>query len=598
MQPDKISATPTNPGVYIFKGNSGKVLYVGKAKNLKNRLKSYFLHAKNLDARKSSMVKLIEDFSYIVTGNELEALILEASLIKQYKPRFNILLRDDKNYPYLKITMGEEWPRIEVVRRITKDSGLYFGPYVFSGGMREALAFINRNFPVRTCRYNLDKPLRPCIQHQIGRCAAPCGGLISKTDYMKIVDDVRLFLKGDKKDLLNNLEERMARLSGELKFEEAAGIRDKIRNLKGVWESQRIIAPELGDIDAIGFWSNNIDAAFDVFFIRNGTLIGTKDFYLRDAGMLPRKEIIRGFIEMFYAKEIIPPEEIIVSYRPEDLSVLKAWLKVKKGHVVKVNVPREGKKLELLRMADENAAQIFKSKKNIGADEVMTAIRERLTLPHMPHCIGALDISNTSGSEAVGAFICWSDGKFAKDMYRHLKIKQAQGSDDYSMMAEAITRALRNITDSGDNIPDLIIIDGGKGHLETARKLLETNKLECRNGVKPMLIAIAKDPDRAFTLTGEIVSLEDGSPSSLFLKKIRDEVHRFAITYHKKLRDKKLMESPLEMIPGIGKKRRLALLRYFGNIDAMRNATVDDISGLKGFNRKVAESLLKGLIKT
>lgn len=598
MQPDKISVTPTKPGVYIFRGPKGKILYVGKAKNLKNRLKSYFLNAKNLDARKTSMVKLIKDFSYIVTGNELEAFILEASLIKQYKPRFNILLRDDKNYPYLKLTMYEEWPRIEVVRKIKKDGGLYFGPYVFSGSMREVLVFINRNFPIRTCRYKLDKPMRPCIQYQIKRCAAPCGGLISKTDYMKLVDNVRLFLKGDKKDLLHNLEERMARLSGELKFEEAAGIRDKIRNLKGVWETQRIIAPELGDIDTIGFCSDNIDAVFDVFFIRNGTLTGTKDFYLRDAGMLPPKEILRDFIEMFYAKEIIPPEEIIVSCIPEDLSVLKAWLKAKKGSAVKIRVPRDGKKLELLRMADENAAQIFGNRKNEGAGEVLTALKNRLALPDVPHCIGAFDISNTSGNEAVGAFICLAEGKFVKERYRHLRIKYIQGSNDYAMMAEAVTRALRNIANSGDNIPDLIIIDGGRGHLETARKVLETNKFECRNGAEPVLIAIAKEPDRIFTLTGKIISLEDRSPSSLFLKKIRDEVHRFAITCHKKARDKKLLESPLEKIPGIGKKRRLELLRYFGNIDAMRNATVEDISGLKGFNRKVAESLVKGLLKT
>lgn len=598
MQPDKTSIIPTNPGVYILKGSKDKVLYVGKAKNLKNRLKAYFLHTKGLDPRKASMVALIKDFSYIITGNELEALILEASLIKQYKPRFNILLRDDKNYPYLKLTLDDEWPRIEVVRRLLRDNGLYFGPYVFSEGMWEAVAFINRTFPIRTCRYSLDKPMRPCIQHQMERCVAPCARLITRTDYMKIVEEVSLFLKGDKKNLLNNLEDGMTRLSNELKFEAAADIRDKIRNIKGVWESQRVIAPELGDVDVIGFCSNSIDAAIYVFFIRNGRLIGTKDFYLKEAGVLPHREIIGGFLEMFYTKELIPPDEILLSYRPENLTTLKAWLKVKKGHTVRLRIPKDGKRLELLRMADENAAQIFKNSGKIAENEVLTAIKERLNLPHIPHCIGAFDISNISGNEAVGAFICWADGKFAKDMYRHLKIKEVQGTNDYSMMHEAITRTLRNISVGGDNIPDLIIIDGGKGHLEIAKKALETTMVACKNGVKPMLIAIAKDPDRAFTLTGKTISLEERSPSSLLLKKIRDEVHRFAITYHKKLRDKKLMESPLEKISGIGQKKRLALLKYFGSIDAIRNATVEDISGLKGFNRKVAESLVKGLIKT
>ncbi|GAB4408892.1 MAG: excinuclease ABC subunit UvrC [Thermodesulfovibrionales bacterium] len=592
LMKEKLSHIPAKPGVYILKGLKDRVLYVGKAKNLKNRLKVYFQRPESLDMRKSSMVKLIKDFSYIITENELEALVLEANLIKQYKPRFNVILRDDKNYPYLRLTVGEQWPRVEVTRRITKDASLYFGPYVPSQSMWNALAVIRKNFPIRTCRYNLDKPMRPCVQYQMGRCAAPCAGLISRNDYMKIVDEVRLFLKGERGDLLNNLEKKMIALSNELKFEEAARIRDTIKNLKHVWESQRVIAPELGDLDVIGFYSDNIDAVFNVFFIRNGTLIGTKDFYLKDTGRLPRGEVIHSFIEMFYAKEIIPPEEIIVGNKPDSVQNLKTWLRAKKGKPVDIKVPREGKRLELLKMANENAAQIFDSRKIAGKDEVLKAIRERLKLPFQPHSIGAFDVSTTSGSESVGAFIYWSDGKFLKDLYRHLRIRGVSGIDDYSMMDEVITRTMRNL---GDRIPDLIVIDGGKGQLEIARAVIEANEVTLSNGRQPMLVAISKDPDRALTPKADVIDLEDKSPSSLLLKKIRDEVHRFAISYHRKLRDRRLMESPLERIPGIGKKRRLELLRNFGSIDAIRDANIDDIARLKFFNKKIAENLLMAL---
>jgi len=592
MMKEKLSLIPAKPGVYILKGPKDRVLYVGKAKNLRNRLRVYLQRPESLDIRKASMARLIKDLSYIITENELEALILEANLIKQYKPRFNIILRDDKNYPYLRLTVNEEWPRVEVARRITKDGGLYFGPYVPSQGMWNALSFIRRNFPIRTCRYNLDKPMRPCIQYQMGRCTAPCAGLISKDDYMKIVDEVRLFLKGERGDLINNLEKKMTTLSNELKFEEAARIRDTIKNLRHVWESQRVIAPELGDLDVIGFYSDSIDAVFDVFFIRNGTLIGTKDFYIKDGGRAQKGEVIHSFIEMFYAKEIIPPDEVIVGDKPDGLLNLKAWLRAKKGKPVEIKVPQEGKRLELLEMANENAAQILDSRRVRGINEIIEAIKQRLKLPYLPHSIGAFDVSTTSGSESVGAFIYWFEGRFLKDLYRHLKIKGVSGIDDYSMMEEVITRTLRNLE---DRIPDLIVIDGGKGQLEIARRVIETNRITLSDGRRPMIIAISKDPDRAITLSSDVIDLEDKSPPSLLLKKIRDEVHRFAISYHKKLRTRRLMESPLDRIPGIGKKRRLELLRNFGSIDAIRDANIDDIARLKGFNKKIAEDLLMAL---
>ncbi|MGD0884513.1 MAG: excinuclease ABC subunit UvrC [Thermodesulfovibrionales bacterium] len=589
---NKLSYIPTKPGVYLLKGEKNKILYVGKAKNLRNRLRTYFQTTNRLDARKASMVRRVKDFSFLITENELEALVLEANLIKQYKPQYNIILRDDKSYPYLKITMGEEWPRLEVVRRIHKDKALYFGPYVPAQSMWDSLAFIRRNFPLRVCKHALDKPIRPCIQYQMGRCGAPCSGRMAREDYMKIVDEVILFLRGEKSELLDNLEKKMMLLSDELKFEEAATIRDRISNIKHAWESQRVVAPDLGDIDVIGYCTDGVAAVFEVFFVRNGILIGTKDFYLKDAGIRPKGEVFHSFIEMFYMKEILPPEEIIIGKSPDDLRNLKAWLRGKRGERVAITAPKEGKKLELLNMADENAAQILSSRIATGLDDIAGKLKERFNLPFSPHTIGAFDVSTIGGSESVGAFVYWSEGEFIKDFYRHMRIRGVSGIDDYAMMHEVMMRTLKNL---GDNIPDLIVIDGGKGQLEIAKRVCEASDMTTNEGKQPMLIAVAKDPDRAVTPFAGTVDLEDRTPSSLLLKKIRDEVHRFAVSYHRKLRDKRLMESPLEKVPGIGKKRRFELLRYFGNIDSIRNATLEEILKVKGFNKKVAQTLLDEL---
>ncbi len=538
------------------------------------------------------MVKLVTDFSYIVTENEFEAFVLEANLIKQYRPRYNVVLRDDKNYPYLKLTVAEDWPRLEVVRRIVKDGSIYFGPYVPSQSMWDALAFIRRNFPIRICKYSLDKPMRPCIQYQMGRCPAPCADKISRQEYAKIVEEVRLFLSGERAELLENLEEKMLALSDELKFEEAAKIRDKIRHIKQVWESQRVVAPELGDLDVIGYYSEGTDAVFDVFFIRNGIMIGTKDFFLRDIGDVSRPEALHSFIELFYAKEIIPPKEIIVQTRPDDLRGLRTWLREKKGGALTILVPREGKKRELLKMACENAEEVFRGRQFRGTEETLESIKRRLNLPYLPHSIGAFDVSTTSGTESVGAFIYWREDDFVKDLYRHVRIKGVPGIDDYAMMNELIVRTLKNLD---GQIPDLIVVDGGKGHLEIARAVIAAHSISRPDSKVPMLAAVAKDPDRAFTVTSEAVDLEDRTPGSLLLKRIRDEVHRFAVSFHRKLRDKRLMESPLEKIPGIGKKRRFELLKVFGSIDAVRNTTVEEITKIRGFNKKVAEDLLREL---
>lgn len=582
----ELSNTPRRPGVYIFKDRKGKVLYVGKAKNLRNRVRSYFRESANLEPRKAAMVRMTRDFSYIVTGNELEALILEASLIKQHKPDFNIILRDDKNYPYIRLTITEEWPRAEVVRGIKKDGNLYFGPYIPAQAMWEALAFIRRNFPVRPCNYALDKAMRPCIQHEMKKCPAPCAGKISREEYMNIVEDVKLFLAGEKKELLHNLERKMQIFSEQMRYEEAAEVRDSIVRLRRAFESQKVIAPELGDIDVIGFCREGDSAAVNILFVRKGILIGAKDFYLEKVPEDDDHEIMRSVIELFYAKDIIPPPVILTGVPPADREAITGWLTDRREAGLKLEVPRRGKKRELLKMADENASLHLAFRKKSRGDDTMLKLREKLHLEQEPVSVGAFDVSTIQGSESVGAFVYWEKGSFRKGLFRHLRIRETQGVDDYAMMKEIVGRTLKNLE---DKVPDLIVIDGGKGQLEVARKAME------ELGIAKDIIGVAKDPDRAVLPGGGIEDLEDKSKASLLLKRIRDEVHRFAISFHRKLRDKKLMDSPLTRIPGIGMKRRLELLRHFGGLEGIRCATTEEIANIKGFNRKIAEQLLEGL---
>jgi excinuclease ABC subunit C len=591
MMPAKLSSVPSKPGAYIFRDARDKVLYVGKAKNLRNRLRSYYQRSSQLDRRKTAMMRDVRDFSCVVTTNELEAFVLEANLIKQYKPRFNVVLRDDKNYPYLKLTVNEEWPRLEIVRRIKKDGALYFGPYVPAGSMWETLAFIRRNFQIRDCNYSLEREMRPCIQYQMGKCVAPCAGHISREDYLKLVDDIRLFLRGGKKELIEGLARKMLKLSEEMRFEEAATIRDRIKAIERAWESQKIVAPELGDIDVIGFYREESEVSLKMLFIRNGIMIGSKDFFLRNIGDISDRELMQTFITQLYYRDIIPPSGIITSVLPEESKSLEMWLSRRREGAVKISSPKSGKKRDLVAMAVENAVFTWREKKEVKTGELLAELKEKLKLEKKPEDIGAFDVSTISGSEAVGAFVYWMRGMFQKEKYRRLRIRTVEGVDDYSMMEEIIGRIIANL--EGD-LPDLVIIDGGKGHLEIARKVIGKNLHTLKE--YPMLIAVAKDPDRAFLTTSEEpVGLEDGRRSSLLVKSIRDEAHRFAISYHRKLREKGLLRSPLEGIPGIGEKRRLALLRVFGSMENVRSASVEEIEKIKGFNRKVAENLSSAL---
>ena len=587
----KLSTVPKKPGIYIFKDAKEKVLYVGKAKNLRKRLNNYFQKSRVHDPRKSAMMKDVNDFSFIVTANEIEALILEGNLIKQYKPRFNIILRDDKNYPYIKLTIQDDWPFLEVVRRIKKDGSLYFGPYVPAGTMWELLSFIRRNFQIRDCRFSLDKKIRPCIQYQMGRCLAPCAGNISKQEYGNLIHEITLFLKGQKMDLITLLEKKMARLSQETRYEEAAEIRDRIRALRKAWELQRVVSPQLGATDIIGFYRKDSTVVFTVFFARNGILIGTKDFFVRETVSVSDRELFHAFLIQFYSGEIIPPSEVLLPVLPEDYRSVELFMKERRQLVSRIRMPKSGKKKELLDMAMENAKLNFESSKKHTVEILLHELQERLRLGKRPNDIGAFDVSTLSGREAVGSFVCWSKGEFRKDFYRRLRIKTVTGVNDYSMMEEIVSRIMKDL---GEKLPDLIMIDGGKGHLESVRRVLHKNRRMLEK--LPFLVAVAKNPDRAFISSlPEAIYLDDNSRTSLLLKNIRDEAHRFAVGYHRKLREKELFMSPLERIEGIGKKRRLALLRVFGSIEGIKKTTIEEIMKLKSFNRTLAERLLREL---
>lgn len=585
---EKLKLVPKSPGVYIFKNTREKILYVGKAKSLKNRLSSYFQKGSNLDQRKASMVEHVRDFSFIVTESELEAFVLEANLIKQFKPNYNIILRDDKNYPYIRVTMKEDWPRVDVVRGIKKDGSAYFGPYIPAGPMWEAFGFIQKNFDMRPCRYKLDKPLRPCIEYQMKRCPAPCAGLITRKEYMKNVRNVVMFLRGRKRGLLNDLERKMKRLADELRYEEAAKVRDRINFLQHIWESQKVVAPEIEDADVISHYGGGDNAVFQVLFIRNGLMIGAKDFHLRDVGGITLDELYHDFLMMFYSKDLYPPAEIFIAHMPEESGEIVEWLFAKWGRKVRIFIPSAGKKAELVAMATENARAVFIGK--TGRGDVLVEMKERLGLDYLPRSIGAFDVSNISGTEAVGAYINWVEGEFDKDNYRHVKIKTVDGADDFAMMAETVSRVMDSIAPS--DMPDLIVIDGGKGQLDYAYDALTSLPAVLYDNPAGHIISIAKDPDRVFMLSlVDPVEINDKAASSLLLRKIRDEVHRFAIGFHRQLRAKRVLESPLEKIKGISKKRRLSLIKKFGSLQNIKDATVEELSATPGMNRKIAEAL-------
>ncbi len=542
MDKERIKNLPDKPGVYLLKNSKGKVIYIGKAKSLRKRISSYFQRAVETDQIKESMMKYVADFEYFITATELEALILESNLIKKEKPRFNVILRDDKNYPSLRLDTGEKWPRLQVVRKMKKDGACYFGPYVPASAMWETLSFIRKTFPLATCKRDISKQSRPCLLYEMGRCIAPCAGFVKKEKYHDVVNEARLFLQGKNRNLIEGLQKRMERASEDMAYEEATILRDRIKAIERVIQKQRIVSPTLPDADVVGVARKGVTVNIEVLFLRNGMILGKKDFVMKTI-TVSENELLYTFLEQFYDKEILPPSEVIIPAEIPSKDVLETWLTEKRGKAVHILIPKKGKRYGLLRMATENAMTSIReyllSVK--GEDEILQDIKERFNLRNIPVRIEAFDISNIHGSEAVGSMVTFEDNIPKKESYRHFRIRTVKGIDDFAMMAEIVRRRYRRLLKENVNMPDLIIVDGGKGHLNAAIKALNDLKIEWDIDI----IGIAKEnegiSDRVYVpgKTNPVI-LRPDSASTHLLQRVRDESHRFAITYHRKLRKKSM----------------------------------------------------------
>ncbi|MCG0276377.1 MAG: excinuclease ABC subunit UvrC [Thermosediminibacteraceae bacterium] len=596
FNPERVESFPDKPGVYIMKDKNGKVIYVGKAVSLKQRVRSYFKGGESLPAKVISMVSHIDDIEYIVTDSEVEALILECNLIKFYKPKYNILLKDDKQYPYIKITMSETFPRIEVVRKIKKDGSKYFGPYVDAGAMREAIDVLRKIFPLRSCKKELNRvPMkeRPCLNYHIKRCAAPCQGNVTKEEYGELVKNVVMFLEGKQEQLLNRLREKMQEAADSLDFETAALYRNQIQALEKILEKQKIVSTDMVDQDVIAMARGFDRACVTVFFVREGKLIEREPFILSNTEGAERKEILTSFIKQFYDNAPFIPKEIIVEEEIDEKEAIESWLSGKKGSKVKIIIPKRGEKKELVELVAENAMAYLEQKEaseemdRIKNEKAIEELKIYLGLEHVPKRIEAFDVSNTQGMESVAAMVVFENGMPKKEDYRRFKIKTVEGPNDFESIKEAVYRRFKRGLEGDDkfkDFPDLLVIDGGKGQLRYAREALNELNLDYIPA-----IGLAKEFEHIFIEgRSDPLILPRDSEALYLLQRIRDEAHRFAVNYHRKLRSKRNLKSILEDIPGIGQVRRKALLEAFGSLEAIKKATPEELSKVPGMNKKAA----------
>lgn len=601
---EKLAKLPPLPGVYIMKGSSGEVLYIGKAKDLRARVRSYFRESGG-DGRYAVrfLSSRTADIDYIVTANEKEALLLEDTLLKRHKPRYNIRLKDSKTYVSIKITMKEKFPRILVTRQRKKDGSRYFGPYISAREVREAIKFIRRIFPLCVCSESeFRNRVRPCLDYQIGLCAAPAAGLINEEAYGELVDGAIMFLEGKNRELLTKLREKMKEASAALEFEKAARLRDRILSIEGMLEEQKVVAASAADQDVFAFVRERDSIALQALHIREGRLTGGSDYFFHDAG-LPDAEILSSFIAEYYRGERFIPDEAIMETELEDRAVLEEWLSEKKGRKVFLTMPRRGGKVRLLDMARSNAAEALRKRSEaaVARAGVLDELVKRLRLKGAPHRIEAFDISNIGGSQAVGAMVAFMDGEPDKDSYRLFRIRGLDGPDDYAMMYQVLSRRflMEEKTGKGPGLPDLVIVDGGKGQLNIALEALK------ELGVRGVEVrALAKDredgpPGKGIKPKGERVFipgvkdpvlLKEGSKPDLLLRRIRDEVHRFAISYHRKLRSKEI-GSLLDRIPGIGGKKKKALFERFGDLESILNADLKELASVPGITERLADEI-------
>ncbi|AEH61584.1 excinuclease ABC, C subunit [Methanosalsum zhilinae DSM 4017] len=585
---------PDEPGVYLMKDSSGDVIYVGKALSLKKRVRQYFQSQKNHHPRTRVLVKNIADVDYIVTGTEIDALILEANLIKKHRPRYNVRLKDDKRYPYVKITTNSRYPRIFLTRKRLDDGALYFGPYTNVTPVRKTLDILARIFGIRRCKKKIgadNRYTRPCLNFHIKQCLAPCSGEIVEEEYQEMVGEVVKLFQGDSSSLIHRLEERMNQFSSEMKYESAAMIRDQIITVEEI-SNQQITTSGWDDRDVIAGISEAGNIYVQLFYVREGNIVGKADFSL--AGLENEEfsgEVLAEFIKQYYQDSPVPSEILVPLHIPEK-ELIQKWLSGKGRKDVRIHVPVKGDKKKLLEMAEKNAL-MFGRQARQGADsgqyirQALEELKSVLSLPSPPYHIEGIDISNISGTDAVGSVVVFEDGNPLNGKYRQYNIRSVQGPDDFSMIAEVVKRRYSGIVEKSGNLPDLVLIDGGAGQVQAACRSL--NEI----GVDIQVIGLAKKfetivlPDSSKT-----VNLPSTSSARTLLMRIRDEAHRFALSAHRRKRAAKLTHSRLDSIPGIGKNRKRALLQEFRSVDRIERSSVEELARIPGISRKLAEQIL------
>jgi excinuclease ABC subunit C len=588
---DILTRLPDRPGVYLYKDARGQIIYVGKAASLRGRVRSYFQDSRPRDPKTEALVEQIRDLDYIVTGNELEALILESNLVKKHRPRYNVVLRDDKHYPFLRLTMNEDFPRLVVARRVQRDGARYFGPFYPATAMRETLRLVRQLFPLRTCRITIDgKRPRPCIQYAIHRCNAPCAGLETREGYRETVRAVERFLEGRDDDLALTLTREMEAAAAELKFERAGRLRDQIQALNTVRERQKIISTDEADQDVVGLVRQGPDACVQIFFVRRGRLLGRESFFFERTTGWRDGEVLSAFVRQFYAKHVTPPGEILLSEELADAELVGAWMAQRRGLPVSLLMPQRGRKRELVAMAEENAALALQTHLLSRANRprlVVDELQRALALPAAPHRIEAFDVSTTQGTETVASVVVWLDGEMKRDEYKRYRIRTVTGTDDLRAMGEALGRRYGKALETGGALPDLILVDGGRGQVAAGVRALEELGLDYLP-----IAGLAKraeevyTPDRLHPLV-----LDLGSPALQTLQRVRDEAHRFAITYHKTLRQRRTIRSVLDQIPGVGPARRTNLLRSLGSAKAVREASVAELAAVPKVTPRLAQRI-------
>ncbi|MDF2531283.1 MAG: uvrC [Clostridia bacterium] len=608
----KLKNLPENPGIYIMKDEGNKIIYVGKAKNLKNRVSQYFKASKGHSPKVVAMVERIRNLEYIITDTELEALILECNLIKKHKPKYNILLKDDKHYPYIKVTVNEDYPRIMITREIKKDGSRYFGPYTDIMAVNRTIELINKLFPIRSCNKNMAKVAgkeRPCLNFHINRCMAPCQGNVDKQVYKEVVNGIILVLDGKQDEMIDELGQKMQQAAEGLDFEKAAEIRDSIASLRKIGEKQKIISSAFVDQDVIAMARQDEEVCMQVFFVRGGKLIGREHFLLNGGDIDDGGEVITSFIKQFYNGDTYVPKEIIIQYEIEDAEIIGSWLSEKRGSKVKLTVPQKGEKHKLIEMVSKNAEDTIKlliEKYKLDEQKTLGAMKELsnyIGLSKAPKRIEAFDISHLQGVENVGSMIVFENSKPMNRDYRRFKIKYVEGANDYESMREVLERRFRHgikereqLEKEGKDIeigkfavfPDLILIDGGLGQVNAVLPVLQ------ELGIEIPVCGMVKDDKhrtRGLIYNKQEIAIPISTHAFRLITNVQDEAHRFAIAYHRSLRGKTIVKSQIDEVPGIGPARRQALLKKFGSLKNIKSATIEELSEVQGMNKKTAEMI-------